>query len=270
MHFMKKRILREMINIDKVAYKVVNFKSKLIEWCQKNHIHLEFKMIEEKRIGTSSPSFVSAVVLEGIETSPSKGYTKKESQQLAAKQALDRLKCEPQFIDEVFAAKTTRTKMEEEPVGDVPDTKPQDFVIPNATVEEEKHVNVFTEEVFSETSSKSDEAAADEQVLIEVPVTNEETETEASTDTEEKVEDETEDSAAETETENEIVPDDEPSSSESTEEEASDAVVDEKTDTDTNKSDEEDEFDLSDISLKQGAAEDIIAAAEEEAYKSQG
>jgi ribonuclease-3 len=270
MHFMKKRILREMINIDKVAYKVVNFKSKLIEWCQKNHIHLEFKMIEEKRIGTSSPSFVSAVVLEGIETSPSKGYTKKESQQLAAKQALDRLKCEPQFIDEVFAAKTTRTKMEEEPVGDVPDTKPQDFVIPNATVEEEKHVNVFTEEVFSETSSKSDEAAADEQVSIEVPVTNEETETEASTDTEEKVEDETEDSATETETDEEIVPDDEPSSAEPTEEEASDAVVDEKTDTDANKSDEEDEFDLSDISLKQGAAEDIIAAAEEEAYKSHG
>ena len=34
MKFMKKQILGEMINIDKVAYKEVNFKSKLIEWGQ--------------------------------------------------------------------------------------------------------------------------------------------------------------------------------------------------------------------------------------------
>ena len=36
MRFMQKRILAQMINIDKVAYKEVNFKSKLIEWTQKN------------------------------------------------------------------------------------------------------------------------------------------------------------------------------------------------------------------------------------------
>lgn len=35
MYFMQKRILAQMINIDKVAYKEVNFKSKLIEWSQK-------------------------------------------------------------------------------------------------------------------------------------------------------------------------------------------------------------------------------------------
>ena len=35
MKFINKRILAEKLNIDKVAYKEVNFKSKLIEWCQK-------------------------------------------------------------------------------------------------------------------------------------------------------------------------------------------------------------------------------------------
>lgn len=35
MRFMQKRILSQLINLDKVAYKEVNFKSKLIEWCQK-------------------------------------------------------------------------------------------------------------------------------------------------------------------------------------------------------------------------------------------
>lgn len=49
MRFMKKRILSEMINIDKVAYREVNFKSKLIEWSQKNRVMLEFKIIEQKK-----------------------------------------------------------------------------------------------------------------------------------------------------------------------------------------------------------------------------
>ena len=40
MRFMSKRILAKMINIDKVAYKEVNFKSKLIEWAQKNKVRL--------------------------------------------------------------------------------------------------------------------------------------------------------------------------------------------------------------------------------------
>lgn len=42
-----------------------------------------------------------------------KGFSKKESQQKAAKDTLDKLKREPQFIDSVFAAKASRTKMEE-------------------------------------------------------------------------------------------------------------------------------------------------------------
>ena len=40
MRFIERRILGKMINIDRVAYKEVNFKSKLIEWCQKNRIKM--------------------------------------------------------------------------------------------------------------------------------------------------------------------------------------------------------------------------------------
>ncbi len=55
-------------------------------------------------------------MLEGVEGCSGKGYNKKESQQLASKLTLEKLRKEPQFIDQVFAAKTERTKMEEEPV----------------------------------------------------------------------------------------------------------------------------------------------------------
>ena len=43
------------------------------------------------------------------------------AKQLAAKETLQRLRREPQFIDAIFAAKANRTKMEEEPVMAAPD-----------------------------------------------------------------------------------------------------------------------------------------------------
>ncbi len=116
MKFMEKRILNQLINIDKVAYKEVNFKSKLLEWSQKNRVNTEFRQLEQSVDENNSPVFVYQVFLEGVEGCPGKGYSKKESQQHACKETLQRLRREPQFIDAIFAAKTERTKMEEEPV----------------------------------------------------------------------------------------------------------------------------------------------------------
>lgn len=121
MHFMKKRILDHLINIDKVAYKEVNFKSKLIEWAQKNRVSLEFKLISQTRTADdASPLFETIAVIEGLEAKAGKGYSKKESQQQAAKATLQKLRREPQFINAIFEVKAERTKMEEEPVAAVP------------------------------------------------------------------------------------------------------------------------------------------------------
>ena len=110
MRFMEERILAKMINIDKVAYKEVNFKSKLIEWSQKNRVKLDFIVKEQGKDKNGSPFFLFCVHLEGIEGCNGRGYSKKESQQLASKLTLERLKKEPQFIDRVFAAKAERAK----------------------------------------------------------------------------------------------------------------------------------------------------------------
>ena len=142
MEFMRKRILAQMINIDKVAYKEVNFKSKLIEWSQKNRVRIDFKSILEEKDKTGSPVFVYRVTLEGVEGCEGKGYSKKESQQLASKLTLEKLRREPQFIDLVFAAKTDRTKMEEEPVENVPSTEqPDDFIVVSSGMEAEGFSN---------------------------------------------------------------------------------------------------------------------------------
>ena len=156
MEFMRKRILAQMINIDKVAYKEVNFKSKLIEWSQKNRVRIDFKSILEEKDKTGSPVFVYRVTLEGVEGCEGKGYSKKESQQLASKLTLEKLRREPQFIDLVFAAKTDRTKMEEEPVENVPSTEqPDDFIVVSSGMEGEGFCNEDGEAGCSSSSGET-------------------------------------------------------------------------------------------------------------------
>lgn len=146
MRFMQKRILSQLINLDKVAYKEVNFKSKLIEWCQKNKVKLDFELVEQQRDNSNSPMFVYKAKIEGIEGGEGRGYSKKESQQTASKTALQNLRRQPQFIDAVFAAKTERTKMEEEPVETVPDVEAKDdFIIAAAD-----------ETIFNDTEAATD------------------------------------------------------------------------------------------------------------------
>ena len=153
MNFMQHRILTQMINIDKVAYKEVNFKSKLIEWSQKNRVKLDFEILEQGKDKNGSPIFNYKVVIEGIDGCDGVG------QQLACKLTLGQLRKKPQFIDAVFAAKANRTKMEEEPVENVPSTELADnFIIPQGEQpvvrEEEKHENVFREKVYEDRPAK--------------------------------------------------------------------------------------------------------------------
>jgi len=121
MCFMRKRILAQMVNIDKVAYKEVNFKSKLLEWTQKNRVHMDFNSIGQSRDDKGSPIFRFQVMIEGVAGGKGEGFSKKEAQQLASKETLSRLRREPQFIDAIFAAKSERTKMEEVLVAVAPD-----------------------------------------------------------------------------------------------------------------------------------------------------
>ena len=155
MRFMKKRILAQMINIDKVAYKEVNFKSKLIEWTQKNRVKMDFRLLGQDKDKNGNPVFNYQVIIEGVEGCAAKGYSKKESQQLASKLTLEQLRKKPQFIDAVFAAKTDRTKMEEEPTMAVPLTDVQeDFIIPQHPVEEQQPVAAEPKPVAAEPKAE--------------------------------------------------------------------------------------------------------------------
>ena len=93
--FLEARILRRYINIDKLAYKEMNFKSKLLEWCQKNHLHAQYQLVDELRTKEGSPMFRSTVWIEGIECGTGQGFSKKESQQMASKSAIKKIEKDP-------------------------------------------------------------------------------------------------------------------------------------------------------------------------------
>lgn len=80
---------------------------------------------------------------------------------MASKITLQQLKRKPQFIDAVFAAKGDRTKMEEEPVLNVPDTEvKQDFIIP----QKQDEPKADSQQAASATPSTSKKTGNDTEV----------------------------------------------------------------------------------------------------------
>lgn len=113
MRFMQKKILTKMVNIDTVAYKEVNFKSRLIEWAQKNKMNIAFNLLEQKKDDEGNPVFKYCVVIEGIKCNSASGFSKKESQQLASEETLECIKKNTRFCEALFEAKKKRQEAEQ-------------------------------------------------------------------------------------------------------------------------------------------------------------
>ena len=108
MKFMEKRIIGQYINLEKISRKEVNFKSKLIEWSQKNKFEIEFRLIGQSLDESQNPIFETQILVENISGGTGKGYSKKESQQEAANATMTMIKKDSVFIDAIFAAKNER------------------------------------------------------------------------------------------------------------------------------------------------------------------
>lgn len=104
--FFKERIMGKHIDINKVAKEEDNFKSKLIEWGQKMQYEVAFEVVEENIIGTNSPTFKSRVCIEGIEVGSGFGYSKKESQQHAAKEAMHHIRKKTELYKSIVVKHT--------------------------------------------------------------------------------------------------------------------------------------------------------------------
>lgn len=171
--FMEKRIIGRYIDLDKLSRKEVNFKSKLIEWCQKNKMELSFELIEQFLDSNSNPVFQTEVLVEGLSAGTGIGYSKKESQQNAAQMALKRIKSSHEFVVSIHESKEKKhlTDADAEPVQDMISDLEEDFI--GDMPEEDANlsdvvydqVNIVLEEM-GEVASVDDSDILDEPTIV--------------------------------------------------------------------------------------------------------
>lgn len=100
--FVEERLIHSFVNLDKVAENEVNFKSKLIEWCQKNRIQSEFVLVDEILSKANKHLFKSQLTINGKIVCEATGASKKESQQNASRIADQMIQSNPNFLKEIM------------------------------------------------------------------------------------------------------------------------------------------------------------------------
>ncbi len=77
-------IYYKYLDINEVTESETDFKSRLIEWCQKNRHKIEFQTSHDKEYSASHPVFYAKVMIDGIEMGHGAGDSKKSAEQQAA------------------------------------------------------------------------------------------------------------------------------------------------------------------------------------------
>lgn len=78
------KIFAKYLKMETLAESETDFKSRLIEWCQKNHHTIHFATTHDKTYSATHPFFYSKVLIDNIEVGHGAGESKKEAEQRAA------------------------------------------------------------------------------------------------------------------------------------------------------------------------------------------
>lgn len=89
--FVEFRLLKNFIDIDKLINDEENYKSKLIEWCQKNRHEIEFELLSEEVSNANNHLFHTQIKINNTPICDATGRSKKESHQNASLKAYELL-----------------------------------------------------------------------------------------------------------------------------------------------------------------------------------
>jgi ribonuclease-3 len=89
--FIERRIMTKLLDIDQVARKEVNHKSRLLEWGQKHRRTIEYRLTCDEKLPRNEHIFYSSVFIDETEYGNGNGRSKRESEQKAALMAYRRL-----------------------------------------------------------------------------------------------------------------------------------------------------------------------------------
>ncbi|MNL58811.1 Ribonuclease 3 [compost metagenome] len=84
--FILKRILKAHVDVDALEQTETNFKSKLIEWCQRHGKEVLFELMPNEE-GSKSKLFTVKVFVDGDECGTGQDFTKKNAEKTAAERA---------------------------------------------------------------------------------------------------------------------------------------------------------------------------------------
>jgi len=83
-------IIKVHLDLDELVEKEVNFKSKLIEWAQKERKEIEFKVIKEQGSGNTK-QYISKVFIDGVPHEQGVDFSIKGAEKLAAEKTFQQL-----------------------------------------------------------------------------------------------------------------------------------------------------------------------------------
>ncbi|MES2704358.1 MAG: ribonuclease III [Bacteroidota bacterium] len=89
--FILNQILREYIDLEEMESTDTNYKNQLLSWAQRKDHNLVFETLEEKMEGTRK-LFTVGIMIDGELMAQGTGFNKKEAGQVAAKNALAKIK----------------------------------------------------------------------------------------------------------------------------------------------------------------------------------
>ena len=88
--FILKSIIKPYIDIDKLEFTEINFKSKLLEWCQRQGKSVHFNLIDNVE-GEGEKLFTIQIVIEEEIYAIGKDYSKKNAEKIAAEKTCELL-----------------------------------------------------------------------------------------------------------------------------------------------------------------------------------
>lgn len=99
--FVEQRIFNSFVDLNIITENEVNFKSKLIEWCQKNRLTAEFVLVHDTLQSPNKHEFLTNLTINGQIICKATGTSKRESHQNVSKIAFQLISSNKNFIKEL-------------------------------------------------------------------------------------------------------------------------------------------------------------------------
>lgn len=85
------RLLRQYVDVHELEATNDNYKSILLEYCQKQHKQLQYDVVKQYRAKNNRERFQIAVLIDKQQLAIAEDYNKKSAEQIAAQRALEKL-----------------------------------------------------------------------------------------------------------------------------------------------------------------------------------